>query len=194
MNKRITPPSDFNFNLFNVDELADYFSNKTYPEITETLAVIDTHIKTARKVDCKIHPEVKLINKVFRELKQALEKGMLKEERFFLPVVKKIGQAQKKRDYDLIDDILLIDGTLDELMAEHRRIKQLLAQINLLCATNPLSVNSSPSLKSFYSEIVKLEEQIQKHFFVEDEIFISKLGKIAIFLEESNLVTLDNVS
>jgi len=83
MNKRITPPSDFNFNLFNVDELADYFSNKTYPEITETLAVIDTHIKTARKVDCKIHPEVKLINKVFRELKQALEKGMLKEERFF---------------------------------------------------------------------------------------------------------------
>ena len=151
------------------------------------ISSLAVHIDTAEKIDYKIHPEVKLMHVVFLDLKKLTEKHIAKEERFLFPIVKKIGLAKKKRNFDSADDLLLIDGTLDELKSEHAKIKQQINQLVLLCMTNPLSVDSSPSLKSFYQEFKDLEYLMQKQFFIEDEVLIPKLVKFHNFLSEENI-------
>lgn len=177
--KNVNSKSAVNFNEMRADKLIEYIIDNHHTYIKDALIAYNVHSKTIVKVDSGIHPEVIEIFQLSQELKDLLEQHLNFEEYILFPYIRKLMEKAVEPSASLLD------SPINKIRSEHSKISNVLKKIRELSSNYTASVNSSPALKLCYAQLFDLEQDVNKHAFLEENILFAKL----IELEKRNSST-----
>lgn len=160
------------FNEIDIDKMSIYISETHHSCIKNAILEFAVRLKTILKVDEKEHPEVKLINNLYEELKEILEQHIIKEEHFLFPHIAKLVEM---RNLNIPNKLSISESTIKKIKNEHRKVEKTLKKIRQLSNDYTPTVKSSPALKLFYAQLFNFEQDIHKHIFLEENFLFPRV-------------------
>lgn len=163
-----------NFDEMSASELCEYIAKRHHGFIREEMDKIKDHLKTATQVDSGLAPELKEIVQLFARVREEIEQHFRREEKILFPFIRSL-TADKKFSDEAEPAAKLIEKPLDEMNEDHRLIGLIFSEIRTLSRNYFQVPESSPTHKLCYEELIALEEDLEKQFYVEEKILTPKL-------------------
>ncbi|MCX6295412.1 MAG: hemerythrin domain-containing protein [Bacteroidetes bacterium] len=170
--KIINSGSVVNFNGMKADKLVEYIINTHHSYIKDALSTFNVHSKTIVKIDSALYPEVIAIYQLSQELKELLEQHLSFEEYILYPYIKKLIENSEESSDNLLEN------PINKIREENTNISNIFKKLRILSGNYVASVNSSPALKLCYAQLFDLEQDVNKHAFLEENILFSKLNEL----------------
>ncbi|MCC7303322.1 MAG: hemerythrin domain-containing protein [Bacteroidia bacterium] len=129
-------------------------------------------LEAALSIDAEVNPGLPAVYSEFVELKEMFRDHQERETRMLFPVfnsnewAKVSGSVTRK---ELLHQI-------ERLKRDHRQIRNGLAVIKKTASEFQPDPRSSPSLKLCYAQFFQLEQEINTHFFLEEEALFPKMA------------------
>lgn len=140
---------------------------------TELFDSIRVLLEASMSVDVKSDERLPSILSRFLELKENYEDHLARESRLIFPVFKTKGLVGKKGSVTRKEML----HQLDHLRRDHKEIQGLLNRIRKASGGFQPVPSSSPSLKLCFAQFYQLEQELNTHFFLEEEALFPKLSE-----------------
>jgi len=170
-----------NFSDFRADELAGYVCDHHHSFTRRTSKSILNRLDEVLKSDEQAKEEYRHLWKLCDILFNEIENHMRKEETILFPFIRKMVQAEQGIGEKEFPSFTMVRNPIDLLKKEHRRINLLLQEIRIATHYYKPAEESSAICKLCLSEMFDLDQDIQKHLYLEETVLYPKL----IALEES---------
>lgn len=169
-----TAQNNINFTNWDADFLADYIYNQHHKYYYEEAPVItDLLIKVFNRHGAK-HPELQALYQLFMQLQQELNMHFLKEEKVIFPFIKALAKAQKTGDFSELHAQPSLTDPVNEMEADHEAAGDILAEIRNLTHQYITPPNACNSFQFLYKKLEALENDIQVHVHLENNVLFPK--------------------
>ena len=162
--------------------LADFILNTHHRYIRKNMPDIVTYSNKVTEVHSGRHPELMAINDLVKEVDQILTAHIQKEENILFPLIKEMESTGKIVDSPHLPGSL--KQSLDTLELEHRLLLNKMESIGKFTDNYTLPSDSCASYALLYRHLEELEEDLQEHFHLENNILFAKSIKLEQLLNE----------
>jgi regulator of cell morphogenesis and NO signaling len=111
----------------------------------------------------------RILADILTNLGKLTQQHLIWEEHVFFPYLRSKLEHQEPRTS------LNLQEALKKIKSEHASISRLLKKTRLISNGYTPSLDSSPSLRLCYAQLFDFEQDLLKHFFLEDNILFPKL-------------------
>jgi len=164
-----------NFTEFRADELAAYVTDNHHGFTRQSAEVIHDLLNQLTLSGEYSKEDFRYLWNLFDLLFNELDRHMKKEETLLFPLIRKMTQALQGRDNHDLPSSLAIRNPVILLTKEHRRIQLILEEIRLATNHYIFGEEASELRKACLSEMFEIDQDIQKHFYIEETILYPKL-------------------
>lgn len=170
-----------NFSEFRADELAGYISDKHHSFTRRIAENILERLNQLMGSEERGREEYRHLRNLCDMLFSELNNHMRKEETILFPFIRKMVQTEQGQVEKEFPAVTMVKNPIDLLLREHRRISLLLQEIRVTTHNYKPAEERSTYCKLCLSELFDLDQDIQKHFYLEETVLYPKL----LALEES---------
>lgn len=169
------------FSAFRADELATYITDNHHRYTRQSAEVIHERLHQLMSREDHARDEYRHLWNLFDLLFHELDNHMRKEETILFPFVRKMVQVLLGTFPHDFPEATMIKKPIELLLKEHRRISLLLQEIRLATSYYKPADDASDNCRFCLAEMFDLDQDIQKHFYLEETVLYPKI----LSLEES---------
>ncbi len=166
--------NQINFNDLSVDELINYIVNKHHGFAKNMLILTLQHSKQLAEEGDSNALQISLI---LEKLKIRFEQHFATEEEILYPYVKKLLEWKKNSNNKMIPGVDLISNPIHLITKEHDELLKILMEIRVITGNYNSITAQKPNQKLLHAELFEMEQDIQKHIYIENNILFAKLLK-----------------
>lgn len=173
-----------NFTQLPAGDLCDYIVSKHHSYARLSLAVIQEQFSKLRQESEKNTEELTRVYSKFVALKEILDKHFKKEETVLFPFIKKMDFIKKGEAQGCFPLGVKVDNPLKITSREHENILGYFNEIRVITRNYSAPALDSMHLKICFSELLELEQDLFKHFFLEEHVLHPKLIELGNFIQQ----------
>lgn len=175
------------FDELQADELCDYIQKKHHSFARHSTEMIHQYFVQMLHEATSETSFVNEMHSHFLNLQNHLEQHLKKEETVLFPFIRKMIHLKNGEGQGCFPLGAKVENPLRIMSHEHEKMIHDLEKINIACSTFLASHQHSITAKLCYVELMDLEEDLRKHFSLEEEILHPKLIELGKLIQE-NLV------
>lgn len=165
-------------------ELCDYIVSKHHGYARLSLSIIQEQFSKLIQDSEKNAEEVKLVYTKFLALKEILIKHLKKEETILFPFIRKMDSIKQGKSHGCFPLGVKVDNPLKITSREHESIIGFFNEIRVLTRNYSAPSVDSLRLKVCFAELLELEQDLYKHFFLEENILHPKLIELGNLIQQ----------
>lgn len=169
-----TSSKAIDYNNWDADFLADYIFNLHHKYYYQEGPIISELLKKVYTKHGSQHPELAQVYDLYMQLAAELNGHFLKEERVLFPFIKALVKAQKTGNFIDLQSQPSIEDPIRIMESDHDDAGAILAQLKKVTNNYTPPANSCNSFKFLYSKLQDLEEDLQQHIHLENNILFPK--------------------
>lgn len=158
--------------------LADYIVNTHHSYVRNTLPDLSTYAVKVARVHGAQHPELVEINALVENICEELSSHMLKEENILFPFIKKLTEAQNKKQLPERPPFGTVENPVRMMEAEHESAGEDLEKIRALSNNYQLPDDACGSYRLLFNMLEEFEKDLHIHIHLENNILFPKALKI----------------
>lgn len=166
------------YTKWDADFLADYIYNQHHKCYYEESPIIADLLKKVYTRHGDRHPELAKLYDLYLQLSTELNGHFMKEERVVFPFIKALVTAQKTGDYSDLQAQPSLKDPIQIMEIDHDAAGDILAQISKLTGNYTPPENSCNSFRLLYSKLQDLQDDLQQHIHLENNILFPKALEI----------------
>jgi regulator of cell morphogenesis and NO signaling len=167
-----------NFTEFRADELAGYVTDKHHSYARQAAEIIHDRLNHLMSMNDDSKEDYRHLWNLFDQLFLELDNHMRKEETILFPFVRKMVQADQGHGEDEFPSVTMVRNPIELLLKEHRRVSNLLQELRMATNHYKPADESSPTCKLCLAEMFDLDQDIQRHFYLEETVLYPKLIRL----------------
>ena len=167
--------SPINFSEYGADELAAYITDHHHGFTRQSAEIIHDQLNQLTISGEYSKEDYRYLWNLFDLLFNELDRHMKKEETVLFPLIRKMMRVtQGKENQELLSNVEM-RKPLALLLKEHHRIQLILQEIRIATDHYTARTNASVFCKDCLSEMSVVDQDIQKHFYIEENFLYPKL-------------------
>lgn len=168
-----TPNTEFDFNSWSLDFLADYIENTYHKYIKETLPVLLEYLQKIVEAHGIGHPELAEIADLFSHSAADLTAHLQKEERILFPLIREL---VKKQESGHAADIrrMSVESPIATMMYEHTVEGDRFDKISQLSGGYTTPEDACNTYRTAYAMLNEFEQKLHSHIALENNILFPK--------------------
>ena len=182
-----TDDSEPEYNLWELDRLAEYIENKHHRYATNVMPLLLAYLNKICLMHGQRHPELLKIRDLFREMAHELVVHMKKEEFMIFPFIKKMTESHRQKINIPLPTYGSVKNPISIMMNDHEAEGAKLREIVSLSNNYTPPQDACNTYRLSYSMLQKFEQDIHKHIHLENNILFPKTLEL-----EKKLVDLMN--
>ena len=173
------------FNRWQPDFLADYIYNQHHIYYYEVQPVItDLLLKVVTRHGAH-HPELIALQSLYKLLVTELDTHFIKEEKVVFPFIKALVKAKVTGDLELLQSQPSLTEPIQMMESEHEAAGEILDNIRHLTNNYAIPADACNSFQFLYKKIKELDEDLQQHIHLENNLLFPKALTIEKELRKS---------
>jgi regulator of cell morphogenesis and NO signaling len=154
-----------------IDLLADFIQKKHHRYVEEKIPVINQYLDKIESVHGAAHPELKEINRLFKETSGELAMHMKKEELVLFPFIRKMVEAQSTSEMVVASPVFgTVQNPIAMMQHEHSEEGERFRTIARLSNEYTPPDDACGSYKVAYALLKEFEEDLHLHIHLENNI------------------------
>jgi regulator of cell morphogenesis and NO signaling len=170
--------SGIDYNAWPIDLLADYIEKKHHRYVSEKTPVLLQFLDKLSRVHGAKHPELLLINELFKGCAGELAQHMKKEELILFPFIKKLVHATLSDELIELPHFETIQNPIAMMMHEHDAEGVRFRKIAELSNNYTPPADGCNTYKVTFAMLEEFEQDLHKHIHLENNILFPKAAKL----------------
>lgn len=170
--------SGIDYNAWPIDLLADYIEKKHHRYVSEKTPILLQFLDKLSRVHGAKHPEVLLINELFKGCAGELAQHMKKEELILFPFIKKMIHATLSDELIELPHFETIQNPIAMMMHEHDAEGVRFRKIAELTNNYTPPADGCNTYKVTFAMLEEFEQDLHKHIHLENNILFPKAAKL----------------
>ncbi|HEY9185867.1 MAG TPA: iron-sulfur cluster repair di-iron protein [Salegentibacter sp.] len=175
---------EYKYNSWELDFLSDHIVNVHHQYIEESIPMMLNYCKRLVRSHAGEHPELKEIEKLFRQLAEEIKIHLKKEELILFPFINKMVKAEKEGTKLERPPFGNASSPVKMMEEEHESAGNLIRKIAELSDGFTPPKGACNNYKAFYSKLDEFEKDLYLHIHLENNILFPK----AIALEKKVMI------
>lgn len=172
-----TPSTGHDFNLWDIDFLADYIVNTHHKFVAEANPLIVEYSDKVAKVHGHHYTETVEINHLFHEIANELNAHMQKEEHVLFPFIRAIGKAKREGTPLSPPPFGTIQNPINMMEMEHTSAGDILRKIAELSNNYTPPADACNTYRALYHSLEEYQNDLFQHIHLENNILFPKAIK-----------------
>lgn len=156
------------YNNMSAKELIDFIQDKHHTYLKRVLPMLGLTIENLTRIDHAA--EVDELSNCFHQLEAILLQHMMNEDETFFPSVRRLLLENRVQAMETSSQ-----NHFNAFKNEYRQLDSLLNEIQQLTNNYTPPGDASPQLKLCYAQLFDLEQDLSKHFFLEEHYLQPRL-------------------
>ncbi|MCC9064936.1 iron-sulfur cluster repair di-iron protein [Flavobacterium piscisymbiosum] len=170
--------SGIDYNAWPIDLLADYIEKKHHRYVSEKTPILLQFLDKLSRVHGAKHPELLLINELFKGCAGELAQHMKKEELILFPFIKKMIHATLSDELIELPHFETIQNPIAMMMHEHDAEGVRFRKIAELTNNYTPPADGCNTYKVTFAMLEEFEQDLHKHIHLENNILFPKAAKL----------------
>ncbi|MBB4802083.1 MULTISPECIES: iron-sulfur cluster repair di-iron protein [Flavobacterium] len=170
--------SGIDYNAWPIDLLADYIEKTHHRYVSEKTPVLLQFLDKLSRVHGAKHPELLLINELFKGCAGELAQHMKKEELILFPFIKKLVHATLSDELIELPHFETIQNPIAMMMHEHDAEGVRFRKIAELSNNYTPPADGCNTYKVTFAMLEEFEQDLHKHIHLENNILFPKAAKL----------------
>ena len=170
--------SGIDYNAWPIDLLADYIEKTHHRYVSEKTPVLLQFLDKLSRVHGAKHPELLLINELFKGCAGELAQHMKKEELILFPFIKKMIHATLSDELIELPHFETIQNPIAMMMHEHDAEGVRFRKIAELTNNYTPPADGCNTYKVTFAMLEEFEQDLHKHIHLENNILFPKAAKL----------------
>lgn len=170
--------SGIDYNAWPIDLLADYIEKTHHRYVSEKTPVLLQFLDKLSRVHGAKHPELLLINELFKGCAGELAQHMKKEELILFPFIKKMVHATLSDELIELPHFETIQNPIAMMMHEHDAEGVRFRKIAELSNNYTPPADGCNTYKVTFAMLEEFEQDLHKHIHLENNILFPKAAKL----------------
>ena len=170
--------SGIDYNAWPIDLLADYIEKTHHRYVSEKTPILLQFLDKLSRVHGAKHPELLLINELFKGCAGELAQHMKKEELILFPFIKKMVHATLSDELIELPHFETIQNPIAMMMHEHDAEGVRFRKIAELTNNYTPPADGCNTYKVTYAMIEEFEQDLHKHIHLENNILFPKAAQL----------------
>lgn len=170
--------SGIDYNAWPIDLLADYIEKKHHRYVSEKTPILLQFLDKLSRVHGAKHPELLLINELFKGCAGELAQHMKKEELILFPFIKKMVHATLSDELIELPHFETIQNPIAMMMHEHDAEGVRFRKIAELTNNYTPPADGCNTYKVTFAMLEEFEQDLHKHIHLENNILFPKAAKL----------------
>ena len=170
--------SGIDYNAWPIDLLADYIEKTHHRYVSEKTPVLLQFLDKLSRVHGAKHPELLLINELFKGCAGELAQHMKKEELILFPFIKKLVHATLSDELIELPHFETIQNPIAMMMHEHDAEGVRFRKIAELTNNYTPPADGCNTYKVTFAMLEEFEQDLHKHIHLENNILFPKAAKL----------------
>ena len=170
--------SGIDYNAWPIDLLADYIEKTHHRYVSEKTPILLQFLDKLSRVHGAKHPELLLINELFKGCAGELAQHMKKEELILFPFIKKMVHATLSDELIELPHFETIQNPIAMMMHEHDAEGVRFRKIAELTNNYTLPADGCNTYKVTFAMLEEFEQDLHKHIHLENNILFPKAAKL----------------
>lgn len=170
--------SGIDYNAWPIDLLADYIEKKHHRYVSEKTPILLQFLDKLSRVHGAKHPELLLINELFKGCAGELAQHMKKEELILFPFIKKMVHATLSDELIELPHFETIQNPIAMMMHEHDAEGVRFRKIAELSNNYTPPADGCNTYKVTFAMLEEFEQDLHKHIHLENNILFPKAAKL----------------
>ncbi|OYX84061.1 MAG: iron-sulfur cluster repair di-iron protein [Flavobacteriales bacterium 32-34-25] len=170
--------SGIDYNAWPIDLLADYIEKKHHRYVSEKTPILLQFLDKLSRVHGAKHPELLLINELFKGCAGELAQHMKKEELILFPFIKKMVHATLSDELIELPHFETIQNPIAMMMHEHDAEGVRFRKIAELTNNYTPPADGCNTYKVTFAMLEEFEQDLYKHIHLENNILFPKAAKL----------------
>ncbi|MFY9611234.1 MAG: iron-sulfur cluster repair di-iron protein [Blastocatellia bacterium] len=154
--------------------LTSYIVTRHHVFTREELARLDDLLEKVRSVHGQNHPELLLIQGLYRELKQELTTHMQKEELVLFPYIEQLDEAARQGKPKPMAIFGTVANPVRMMMMEHDAAGEVLKQMRRVSRSFRVPPDGCISYSTLYQALEAFEQDLHQHIHLENNILFPR--------------------
>lgn len=170
--------SGIDYNAWSIDLLADYIEKTHHRYVSEKTPILLQFLDKLSRVHGAKHPELLLINELFKGCSGELAQHMKKEELILFPFIKKMVHATLSDELIELPHFETIQNPIAMMMHEHDAEGVRFRKIAELTNNYTPPADGCNTYKVTFAMLEEFEQDLHKHIHLENNILFPKAAKL----------------
>ncbi|WP_294957903.1 iron-sulfur cluster repair di-iron protein [uncultured Flavobacterium sp.] len=170
--------SGIDYNAWPIDLLADYIEKTHHRYVSEKTPILLQFLDKLSRVHGAKHPELLLINELFKGCAGELAQHMKKEELILFPFIKKMVHATLSGELIELPHFETIQNPIAMMMHEHDAEGVRFRKIAELSNNYTPPADGCNTYKVTFAMLEEFEQDLHKHIHLENNILFPKAAKL----------------
>lgn len=170
--------SGIDYNAWPIDLLADYIEKTHHRYVSEKTPILLQFLDKLSRVHGAKHPELLLINELFKGCAGELAQHMKKEELILFPFIKKMVHATLSDELIELPHFETIQNPIAMMMHEHDAEGVRFRKIAELTNNYTPPADGCNTYKATFAMLEEFEQDLHKHIHLENNILFPKAAKL----------------
>jgi regulator of cell morphogenesis and NO signaling len=170
--------SGIDYNSWPIDLLADYIEKTHHRYVSEKTPILLQFLDKLSRVHGAKHPELLLINELFKGCAGELAQHMKKEELILFPFIKKMVHATLSDELIELPYFETIQNPIAMMMHEHDAEGVRFRKIAELTNNYTPPADGCNTYKVTFAMLEEFEQDLHKHIHLENNILFPKAAKL----------------
>lgn len=170
--------SGIDYNAWPIDLLADYIEKTHHRYVSEKTPILLQFLDKLSRVHGAKHPELLLINELFKGCAGELAQHMKKEELILFPFIKKMVHATLSDELIELPHFETIQNPIVMMMHEHDAEGVRFRKIAELTNNYTPPADGCNTYKVTFAMLEEFEQDLHKHIHLENNILFPKAAKL----------------
>ena len=170
--------SGIDYNAWPIDLLADYIEKTHHRYVSEKTPILLQFLDKLSRVHGANHPELLLINELFKGCAAELAQHMKKEELVLFPFIKKMVHATLSDELIELPHFETIQNPIAMMMHEHDTEGVRFRKIAELSHNYTPPADGCNTYKVTFAMLEEFEQDLHKHIHLENNILFPKAAKL----------------
>lgn len=170
--------SGIDYNAWPIDLLADYIEKTHHRYVSEKTPILLQFLDKISRVHGAKHPELLLINELFKGCAGELAQHMKKEELILFPFIKKMVHATLSDELIELPHFETIQNPIAMMMHEHDAEGVRFRKIAELSNNYTPPADGCNTYKVTFAMLEEFEQDLHKHIHLENNILFPKAAKL----------------
>jgi regulator of cell morphogenesis and NO signaling len=176
-----------NFNLWDIDFLADYIVRAHHKYVREAIPQLKAYLEKIVTAHSHNHPETIEIANLFNEVADELLEHMHKEEHVLFPYIKNLFTAYTKTHQSVHAAFGSVKNPILKMENDHERAGEILKKIDALSNHYTPPSGTCNTFHVCYHKLKEFEDDLHQHVHLENNILFPKSIEM-----ESKLTLINN--
>lgn len=161
-----------NFDKMPLEELIQYILKNHHSYVREQIPMISKFLNKIEDVHGAKHPEIELVNALFKESVKQLTQHMEKEETELFPLIEKLEKMKKEEPY--ASSLISTEESILLLIRDHENEGARFEQISLLTNAYQPPQGACNTYCAAYENLHAFEKDLHRHVHLENNILFPK--------------------